>query len=55
MIGFIAAHMIQLLLEDGYTVNATVRSTKEEAKYQFLKQLPQKVRVPLDQLRISLF
>ncbi len=35
--------MIQILLEEGYNVNATVRSIKEEAKYQFLKQIPQKV------------
>jgi len=34
--GFIAAHIIKLLLQEGYHVNATVRSLKDKEKYQFL-------------------
>lgn len=37
--GFVATHIIKLLLKDGYLVRATVRSLKDKTKYQFLTDL----------------
>lgn len=37
--GFIAAHIIAMLLKDGYKVNATIRSVQDESKFKFLKDL----------------
>ena len=36
--GFIAAHLVKQLLEQGYTVKATVRG--EASKYPYLTELP---------------
>jgi putative NADH-flavin reductase len=38
--GFLASHIVKQLLERGYRVRGTVRSTKDEAKTNFLKELP---------------
>jgi hypothetical protein len=43
--GFIAAHIIAMLLKDGFKVNATVRSVKEESKLKFLKDLDKDSRL----------
>lgn len=38
--GFIAAHIVKQLLQQGYKVRGTVRSTQNLAKYDYLTQLP---------------
>lgn len=38
--GYIAAHLIQQLLEQGYTVHSTVRSLAKKDKYAYLLELP---------------
>lgn len=38
--GFVGSHIVALLLEEGYSVRATVRSLSEPAKYSFLSGLP---------------
>mmetsp|Transcript_4420 Transcript_4420/g.15362 ORF Transcript_4420/g.15362 Transcript_4420/m.15362 type:complete len:362 (-) Transcript_4420:58-1143(-) len=37
--GFIGSHIVKILLERGYTVRAVVRSLKDEARLQFLKDM----------------
>jgi nucleoside-diphosphate-sugar epimerase len=38
--GFLGSHIIKQLLERGYQVRGTVRSTKDPAKTEFLRKLP---------------
>jgi len=38
--GFIASHVIRILLEDGWNIRATVRDSSDEGKYSYLKDLP---------------
>jgi dihydroflavonol-4-reductase len=45
--GFIASHIVKMLLDDGFKVNATVRSLKDETKLQYLKDMDPNGRLRL--------
>lgn len=52
--GYIACHIVKQLLEKGYKVRGTVRSTKNEQKVAPLKRLVQNPRYPLELVEADL-
>jgi nucleoside-diphosphate-sugar epimerase len=52
--GFIAAHIIKLLQEEGYRVRGTVRSVKDEKKIAHLKKLVKNSKYPLELVEADL-
>lgn len=52
--GFIATHIVKQLLEKGYRVRGTVRSTKDEKKCAPLRNLVENARFPLELVEADL-
>ena len=52
--GYIATHIVRILLEEGYRVRGTVRSLANEVKVNPLRELSEKAKHPLELVEANL-